>query len=306
MNKKLDLTKIDLFLVDPDLNTRSSCKNILYNSGFRDVRLGLTLENVHEALNKTNPDLLICSADLKDGDFIDTITKIRHREVGNNPFIPIITLVDYPTPDLIQRIVESGTDSVIAKPISTTGLVSRILEFIESRKQFVLNGKYLGPIRRSDRQRGTTVPNTIIYKIQGTKYTMSELEADIKTTMMQLKLTSVDMVGTEISSHVNNLIPMIQRTGKLNVDIRQELIKLLQVTDFAADKVNGSGYEYVLELCDSIAGVASQILASKGGAPLEKHVKLLKPLSQAIQACFTGAITTTEQVKSIVSHIGAE
>ena len=50
--------------------------------------------------------------------------------------------------------------------------------------------------------------------------------------------------------------------------------------------------------------MAGQILASKDGQLDPGAVRRLKPLSQAIQACFNGGITSKEQVSAIVSHIG--
>jgi len=306
MSSKYALAAIDIYLVDKDLNTRQSCKHILYNSGFRDVRMGTTLQNVVDTLNSSNPDILICAAELDDGDFIETISQIRTRKVGNNPFIPMITLVDNPSPELILRVVQSGTDAVIAKPISTTGLVSRVMETIEARKQFVMSEGYLGPIRKTDRMRGTTVPNTIKYKAEGKKFSYKDLENAITSTIAKLKITSVDVIGVEIASHVTNLLPMLEKAGRVTPEIRVELLGLLEVTDLANEKLAGSQFEYAVELCELIGTVASQIVSSRNGQHDPKHVKLLKPLSQAIQACFSGAITSDEQVRSIVAHIGVD
>ena len=300
----LEYDKINLYLIDPDLNTRQSCKNILYNNGFRDVNVGSTLERIDEVLKKYIPDLLICSCDLPDGDFIDYVTKIRRGEVGNNPFIPIIILVDLPTPQIVARIIESGTDGVITKPISTAQLLDRISDLISSRKNFIVSDKYIGPVRRKDTAKGILVPNTLKAKATGEKLDFAALENSINASLQEMKRLREDVIGHHIAAFVTSLVPMLERSGKLDPAIRNELLGLLEITDGAEAQLKGGKFEHVLELCDAVGNVSSLILATRGGMPDPKQIKLLKPLSQAIQACFSGAITDAVQVHAIVKQIG--
>lgn len=302
---KLDFANVDVFIVDNDLNTRQSVKNILHNNGYREIRLGRSLANVKEVLGKSMPDLLICSCDLPDGDFLDFIHEIRQGSAGNNPFVPIITLVETPTPELVTRIVESGTDTVIAKPISTAQLLDRISDIIEARKKFIISDSYVGPARRKDQvTRGVDAPNLLRAKAEGQRFSYSEVEAMINGALNEMNALKINEIGTEISAHITNLVPMLERSGRLDPTIRQELLGLLDVTDNSQEKLAGTAYEHVVELCESIANVASAILAARGGEPDPRHIKLLKPLSQAVQACFSGAITNAQQVSAIVQQIG--
>lgn len=302
---KLDFTSVDVFIVDNDLNTRQSVKNILHNNGYREIRLGRNLGNVKEVLAKSMPDLLICSCDLPDGDFLSYIREIRQGNSGNNPFLPIITLVETPTPELVTRIIESGTDTVIAKPISTAQLLDRIDDIIDARKKFVVADSYVGPARRKDQAlRGVEPPNLLRAKAEGHKLSFAEVEQMINGALGKMNSLKVDVLGTQISSHITNLVPMLERSGRLDPTIRQELLGLLDITDNSQEKLSGTAYEHVAELCESIGNVASAILAARGGVPDPRHIKLLKPLSQAVQACFSGAITNAQQVSAIVQQIG--
>lgn len=257
-------------------------------------------------LAKGSPDLLIASCELKDGDFIDYIKEIRRGNAGHNPFIPIITLIETPTPQLVARVVESGTDTVIAKPISTAQLLDRIDDLIESRKKFVVSEAYVGPARRKDNaEGGIEAPNTLRAKAIGEKLSFAEVEAMISQAMAQIQIASLDVIGAQIAAHVTNLVPMLERAGRLDPSIRQELLSLLDITDGSSDKLSGSKFEHVTELCESVGNVVSAILAARGGAPDPRDIQLLKPLSQAIQACFSGAITSAVQVSAIVQQIGA-
>lgn len=301
-----DYAECDVILVDEDLNSRQSVKNILHNHGFRKLRTGRTLADVREYLSKGMPDLLVGSTDIKDGDFIDYVRDVRQGVAGNNPFIPVITLVGEPTPELVGRIVESGTDTVIAKPFSTAQVLDRVQDLIDARKKFVITDDYIGPIRRKDGGTpGIEAPNTLQARANGQTLSFGEIEHMINKANTDLKLLKVDVIGIQIAAHVTNLVPMLERGGRIDPAIRAELLALLDITDTSDEKLKGSKYEHVAELCNSLGNVASSIIASRGGKPDDKDVRLLKPLSQAIQACFSGAITDVAQVKAIAAQIGA-
>ena len=66
---KFRFENIDTLLIDPDRSTRDSVRMILRNNGFHEFRLGETLSDVSEQFAIRMPDLLICEADLAEGDF---------------------------------------------------------------------------------------------------------------------------------------------------------------------------------------------------------------------------------------------
>jgi len=301
-----ELATCEILLVDHDLNSRTSVRNILHNHGFRELQQAKSISEIRATLIKHMPDLLIGSYDLKDGDFIECVHEIRQGKLGSNPFLPIITLVEEPTPQVVTRVVESGTDTVIAKPISTSQLLDRIDDLIESRKKFIMSDGYIGPARRKDGGApGIDAPNTLKSKAKGEKLSVTEIENMINSAITKMKTLKVDVVGAQVATHVTSLVPMLERSGRVDPSIRTELLALLDITDSANDVLTGTPYEHVLLLCDSLGNVASAILASRGGNPDPKNIRLLKPLSQAIQACFSGAVTNVEQVNAIADQIGA-
>ena len=100
---KFRFENIDTLLIDPDRSTRDSVRMILRNNGFREFRLGETLSDVSEQFAIRMPDLLICEADLAEGDFCEFVRGLRHHNVGTNPFLPVMTLSYNPTPELVRK-----------------------------------------------------------------------------------------------------------------------------------------------------------------------------------------------------------
>ena len=97
---------------------------------------------------------------------------------------------------------------------------------------------------------------------------------------------------------------MLERGGRVDPAIRAELFSLQDIIGSSDEKLHGTTHARVAKLCNSLGNVASAIIASRGGAPDQKDILLLKPLSQAIQACFSGAITDVAQVKVIAAQVG--
>jgi DNA-binding NtrC family response regulator len=89
--ERLYFENVNLLIVDPAASARDTIKNILYNQGFRNLSMGTSLDELREHLTHSMPDLLICETELDDGDFCDFVTKMRHHDVGNNPFLPVIS-----------------------------------------------------------------------------------------------------------------------------------------------------------------------------------------------------------------------
>ena len=98
---------------------------------------------------------------------------------------------------------------------------------------------------------------------------------------------------------------MLERGGRVDPAIQAELFSLLDITGSSDEKLRGTRHARVAELCNLLGNVVSAIIASRGGAPGQKDIFLLNPLSQTIQACFRGAITDVAQVKGIAARVGA-
>ena len=80
---------------------------------------------------------------------------------------------------------------------------------------------------------------------------------------------------------------------------------MLDIIGSSDEKLRGTRHARVAELYNSLVNVASAIIASRGGAPDQKDILSLKPLSQNTQACLSGAITDVAQVKGIAARVGA-
>ena len=286
--EKLHFENVDLLLVDPAASARDTLKNILYNQGFRNLSMGSTLDEIREHLTHSMPDLLISETELDDGNFCDFVTKMRHHDVGNNPFLPVIGLTWEPTPDRVRNVVNAGVDDLLTKPLSTGHLVRRIKALIRDRKPFVVTSEYIGPDRRTleERESGIPqleVPNTLRVKATGQKSSIDVVQ-DINAVVAEINVQKLERYGVQIGFLVDHILPNLEK-GVVDSTNKAFLDRLLVVAKDTARRLGGTKYAHISELCDSLVKVTESILAAED-EPNARDVKLLSPLSQAIKTAF--------------------
>lgn len=305
MQPKYTFGEVEILLVDNDLGSRNGVRTILSNNGFSNVILGTELSKIRDVLSSGMPDLIISGVDFPDGKITDLLPDIRNSKLGHNPFVPVIVMLGETTPDLISKLMNAGPDDVVMKPISTKGLLQRMHKQIHKRRPFIVTEKYLGPARKGDdTSRGVDPPNPLHVKATGGKASFMEIERMIEDAMQTVEERKLENQGPEIAALVGRLAPMLDKPqitpssiGGLNmlIDLNMQVISQLE----------GSRYSHVQELCQALITVSKRLAETpKGAAPDPQQVKLLKPLSQAIQAGFAGGINSAEAARMIVKQIG--
>lgn len=305
-NLKFD--KVDILLADPDRNSRDGLKMVLHNNGFRELRFGDTLGDIIFQINKMTPDMIICSSELPDGDFCGLVAEIRHQKIGANPFLPIIATTWNPTPELVRQVIESGADYLLTKPISTVQLLDRIRSLIKSRKKFVVTNDYVGPVRsRKDSDDDETpkmeVPNTLKAKATGEKVDIAAIQHAIDAAIGEVNLRQLEGHAEEIGGLVSQIVPNLEMGGKTGETIKELLGQLIYVAKDTARRLGGTKYDHVSGLCRTLIEVSNAIFAAEG-EPSPKDIKLLPPLSKAIQAGFadTASATAAREISASIKR----
>lgn len=298
--EKLKLDVVDVLLVDPDHDSRQSIRDILYDTGFRNLRLGRRLTELRDALVISMPDLLIAEIELPDGDFCELVHAIRHHEIGTNPFLPVIALTGNPNPDMVKKAIECGADALLAKPVSAAQVLEHVGILIRERKPFVVTSDYVGPDRRKEAKRKSNfpmleVPNSLKVKASGQKEEMDAVQRAIDEAIADVNLRKLERHAAQIAFLVDKIVPDLEK-GVVDEPVQQFLKRLLYVAEDSLRRMVGTKYDHVAELCTSLIKVTTDIRAA-GGSPESKDVRLLSPLSQAIQAAFgTGTAAAARDV----------
>ena len=231
---KFRFEKIETLLIDPDASVRDTVRMIMRNNGFREFRLGETLADVTEQFAIRMPDLLICEADLADGDFCEVVHGLRHHAVGSNPFLPVMALSFNPTPELVRKIIGSGADDLVPKPISAGRLIDRIKLLIEARKPFVVTTDYIGPDRRKatdreDKIPRLEVPNALRAKATGSKDVALDQKA-MADAIATINLQKLERYAVQIGVLTELIVP-VYASGDIDQSVKDNVDKLKYVAE---------------------------------------------------------------------------
>ena len=295
------LNHVDVLMVDPDLNSRSILKTVLGSSGFRNLHVGNSMGDLNRRLGETTPDLLICDCHLPDGDFFDFVSRVRHHEVGRNPFVAIIAMTRAPNPEIVRRVSDCGADHLVVKPYSTAQMTDRIMQLVEARKMFVVTSNYVGPERRKDPDRASKVqrmrvPNTLKAKVMG-QTDADVIQRAVDLAIAEVNIRKLERYDDEIAFLVERIVPELEH-HRLDESVRRFLERLLYVTEDTGRRLVGSKYAHVSELCQSLNTVVGSIVAA-GTRPDPRDVQLLRPLSQAIRVGFGTSAETVSAAHEI-------
>lgn len=306
MSDKSTLHKVDVLLVDSDLNSRQGVRTILNNNGYREITIGTELAKIRQVITTRIPDILLCGTSFPDGSITELLRDIRHNRIGNNPFMPVIMFLDEPTPELVADIMSAGPDDVVMKPISTKALLDRLDIQIHNRKPYIVTEDYVGPARKGDDvSRAIKPPNPLNAKATGGRANFHDIANGIEVALQSVNERRLENLGPEIAALVGRLGPMLDKPT-VSATALGGLHMLIELNESIMKKLAGSRYDHVSELCRAMIKVSQQICGSVGSEPDRTQVKLLKPLSQAIQAGFSGGINNSQVARQIVERIGVK
>ncbi|MCH7957623.1 MAG: response regulator [Proteobacteria bacterium] len=280
---------IRVLVGDPNREVRDGIRGGLYGQGFRYIMVTDRMSMVETAVATNKVDLMICDTELPDGDLYDLVYKIRHHELGDNPFIVVTALITAPTPKTVRKIFDAGCDDLIPKPISTGLLFERVLNLARNRKPFVVTSDYIGPNRRAKPRPGTQqipeidVPNPL--NVKATDDTSAEgLQAEIDRVANVLNEQKMERHAYQINYLVERIVPLYQ-DGTADDSIVQHLDRLLYVSEDISRRLEGTRYHHVGELCQSMVNVVRAVRQAPL-SPDRKDIALMPALAQAVKCAF--------------------
>jgi len=253
---RLSYESAETLVYDPVSANRTATRAVLYTLGFRNIETVATVEDFREAIRNRPPDLALCEAQGADAELCQMIQMLRQGASGYNPFIVIIVTAWEKANALVNRVVNSGADDLILRPFSTKLLGERIETHIERRKGFVITHDYVGPDRRRDPSRASTVelfepPNSLKMKAK------ERLSAEEATARLDVELrTARDLLNSEKlrrdAFQICILWRLIQEKKPGEENATGELTKLAQLTGAVSKRCRETEFEAAVDWCDSV------------------------------------------------------
>lgn len=281
---------------DTAQGTRSLYRQALIGAGYTNLREFDNLENFADLIVVAQPDLIFMDIKLPGGDPIQLVSDLRHGRLGVNPYLPVILATWEAEQDVVRRIVDSGADDLLIKPLSTKGLLDRIETVGLNRKPFVVTSDYIGPDRRRASERRDSnvplidVPNPIRAKLNGEAIDARLLQQAIMATNDQVNQQRLRASAFRISFSAEQIIPRYKAQEMPDAHTLTMLRDLIVSTEDIQRRVGGTEFAHVAQICDRLLLPARQISAQGEDFVFtpdwQKSFDLVKTLADAVLALF--------------------
>jgi len=151
---QLDLAALTFLVVDDSAYMRAILRTMLQGFGARRIVEAEDGAAGLEAMERSNPDILILDWVMPILDGAEMVRMIRQPK---NPFayIPIIMVTGHTERSRIMEARRLGIHELLCKPISAKLLYQRIANVVLNPRDFVKSANYFGPAPREMRPRQT-------------------------------------------------------------------------------------------------------------------------------------------------------
>ena len=272
-------------IYDPVALNRNSTRNILHSIGFRRIITVTAIGELELALADGEVDLLLCEVSGADGDITGLIHRIRHGEIGKNPFLVIVATAWVSASEIVKDVIGCGADDLIIRPFSIKQLTDRLRAHIDNRKGFVVTSDYVGPDRRRDPGRQNNVellavPNSLKLKATDgvdSEAAAAEVAAQIARTRIALNIEKMKRHAFQLGIMASFLEEGLN--GSDDDLLKADVQKAVAVTNDLTKRSKESEMPALTDMCRALGDILEGIANRVDG---EKNTKLLNELVSAM------------------------
>lgn len=290
----------ETLVYDPVAANRTATRAALYTLGFRHIETVAALDAFRDAIKRRPPDLALCEAQGADAQLCGMIQELRQGGASHNPFIVIIVTAWEKSTALVTRVVNSGADDLLLRPFSTTLLRQRIETHAERRKGFVVTSEYVGPDRRKDASRSSSVelfdpPNSLKMKAK------DRLTSEQATLRLDTELKSArDVLNSEKlrrdSFQITIQWRMMQDEIPGGTVYKQGLEKIGSLAKGIVRRCKETNFQRAEEWCGSILAAVEGLEA---GVDRNASMHLLGHASLSLSQVFHSEKSSTDVLREI-------
>ncbi len=135
-------------MVDDNAHMRKLVATILRAFGVNEIFEAPDGERAWELMREGNPDVVVLDWMMEGMSGLDFTKQVRTSAQSPNPFVPIIMLSGHTHIDYVRQARDAGVNEFLAKPVSVTAILTRLISVIEHPRPYVRTKAYFGPCRR--------------------------------------------------------------------------------------------------------------------------------------------------------------
>lgn len=281
---------------DPAHGSRALYRQAMVGAGFGNLREFSTLEDFTDLVAVAQPDLLLMDIGLPGGDVAQLVSDLRHGRLGINPYLPVILTTWEAERSVVRRLVDSGADDLLVKPMSTKALLDRLEAVAMNRKPFVVTSDYIGPDRRRVEARRESnvplfdVPNPMRAKLTGEGFDARALQQAVMLMNEQVNRQRLQASAFRIAFVAAQIVPLYKAQTMPDAHTLTLLRDLIVSTEDIQRRVVDTDLAHVGQLCERLLTPARQMYDRGEDFVFtfdwQKSFDLLKTLGDAVLAFF--------------------
>jgi CheY-like chemotaxis protein len=140
--------QLKFLLVDDNAHMRTLLSELLKALGCREIYEASDGADGLQALRAHPIDIVMADLSMEPLDGIEFVRLLRNSPDSPNPLVPVIMITGHATERRVAEARDVGVNEFLAKPITATGVLSRIGRVIEHSRDFIRTEGYFGPDRR--------------------------------------------------------------------------------------------------------------------------------------------------------------
>lgn len=287
---RYDLAAVAVY--DPVALNRNATRNVLYALGFRSIDSFASLDDLKRAALAREFDLIVVEV-AKAGDPVCRfVADIRRSAMGANPFMVVMATTWIAEGPLVRDVLDCGTDDLLTRPFSTNLLAERIRTLVRARKGFVVTSDYVGPDRRKDTNRESTVrliPVVNSLKLKAVEH-LSGFDAQqaaqnaIAAARREIDLERMRRAAFQIGVIAGFVRAQATGASTAGPVRKSDLERIVSVAHGLKEMASADGVEQAAKTCQIVIETAEKSL---DGSNLATNAEILVRLSVALQVTLT-------------------
>jgi CheY-like chemotaxis protein len=145
---RLGLKDVEPLIVDDNSQSLEVVTAILMGFGINKSTKCSSVAEARDILATKVFDVVIVDCEMPDEDGFDLVQHIRSNPNAGNFTVPILMMSASTPQSKVETARDFGANFTIAKPVSPTTLLERMLWIAQSNRMFISDAGYTGPDRR--------------------------------------------------------------------------------------------------------------------------------------------------------------
>ncbi len=132
--------KLSVLVIEPNKEMQRILRSMLASCKIRNVCTHANSERAANSILSEPPDLILLDWEVKPFDGSAFLKMIRNKNMHPVCLVPIIVMFSEARKSWVEKAMKLGAHAVIAKPMSSTDLLSRITWILAGNRKLRLNG----------------------------------------------------------------------------------------------------------------------------------------------------------------------